>query len=159
MCVQQCLRTHTPFTLTPTPTPHIHTHSHAYTHTHMNTLTLTHIHTQLHNLSVDGSLTVSHVSDPPILLYLKKQMEDGMSLQQLEHCIWNYMTHVHVASYPSLPTQLFFCNRGSKHHVTSAMSDAMRMNEVTLPKVHVKIHLTLSTFHKVQKRELKAILR
>lgn len=33
---------------------------------------------QLHALSVDGSLTLCAVSDPPTLLYLKKQMDEGM---------------------------------------------------------------------------------
>ena len=32
---------------------------------------------QMHALSVDGTLTMCCVSDPPTLLYLKKQMEEG----------------------------------------------------------------------------------
>ena len=48
-------------------------------HTHLLSLTLTCIHThfQMHALSPEGTLSMCYADDPPTLVYLKKQMEQG----------------------------------------------------------------------------------
>ena len=90
-----CTHTHTPtHTHTHTHT-HIHTHTHThprththshthtntqthmYTHTHTHIHTHTHTHTQMHALSPEGTLSMCYAHDPPTLVYLKKQMEQG----------------------------------------------------------------------------------
>ena len=64
------------------------------------------LHSQLHALSEDGCLTSCSVCDPPVLLYVKKQMEEGTLLDTVYmlyimlyliihvQCMHTHITHV-----------------------------------------------------------------
>ena len=57
------------------------------------------LHSQLHSLSEDGCLISCTVCDPPVLLYVKKQMDEGTLLDTYTctctcKCMYTHNTHV-----------------------------------------------------------------